>query len=243
MQYSKGALFGLAVLGLAVFGGPAATETKTPVVVELFTSQGCSSCPPAEAFLGELAKRPNLIALEFHVDYWDYIGWKDPFGSPVYVERQRAYSANLGERYVYTPQMVIHGQTHEVGSKRYLIEKKIALVRGAAAPGPTVTLERAGDNVMVRVSAEENSKSYDIFFATFDAKHETEVLRGENRGQTLVNTNIVRAFDRVGHWSGKPVELTVSLAGKKGDGGCAVIVQAAEQGPIVAAAVLAYEGG
>lgn len=242
MRYLKSALYGLAALGLAISGGPVAADSDNPVVVELYTSQGCSSCPPAEAFLGELADRPNLIALEFHVDYWDYIGWKDPFGSPIYVERQRNYSATLGERYVYTPQMVIQGKTHEVGSKRYLVEKKIATVRDTADAGPEVVLKRVGDSVQVTVTGQGESSDYDIFFVTFDAKHETKVLRGENRGETLVNTNVVRAFERVGEWSGDPVELMVSLAGKKGDGGCAVIVQESNQGPIAAAAVLAYEG-
>lgn len=242
MRTVKSALYGLAALGLTIFGGPVAAETKSPLVVELYTSQGCSSCPPAEAFLGELAKRPDVIALEFHVDYWDYIGWKDPFGSPDYVKRQRNYSANLGQRYVYTPQMVIQGQTHEVGSKRYLVEKKIALVRDTAEPGPKVVLKRVGNSVQVNVSGQDGSMAYDIFFVTFDAKHETKVLRGENRGETLVNTNVVRAFERVGQWTGDPVELMVSLAGKKGDGGCAVIVQQANQGSIAAAAVLAYDG-
>jgi hypothetical protein len=234
--------FGLTLLAASLLTMPAAAETKSPVVVELFTSQGCSSCPPAEAFLGELAKRPDVLALELHVDYWDYIGWKDPFGSPTYVERQRAYGASLGERYVYTPQMVINGQTHEVGSKRYLVEKKIALVRDSSVPGPDVKLERVEDSVRVRISGDKSVGPYDIFFVTFDAKHETKVLRGENRGETLVNTNIVRAWDRVGQWLGEPVDLMVSLAGKKGDGGCAVIVQAANHGPIVAASMLPYDG-
>ena len=99
MRNLKTAVYGLAALGLAMFGGPVAADTGSPVVVELYTSQGCLSCPPAEAFLGELAKRPNVIALEFHIDYWDYIGWKDPFASPDYTARQRAYRARMGERY------------------------------------------------------------------------------------------------------------------------------------------------
>ena len=147
MRNLKAALYGLAALGLAMFGGPVAADTGSPVVVELYTSQGCSSCPPAEAFLGELAKRPNVIALEFHIDYWDYIGWKDPFASPDYTARQRAYSARMGERYVYTPQMLIQGQTHEVGSKRYLVEKKIALIRDNASPGPEVVLKKVDNSV------------------------------------------------------------------------------------------------
>lgn len=242
MRYVQTALYGLAVLGLAIFGGPAAAETKSPVVVELYTSQGCHSCPPAEAFLTELATRPDVIALEFHIDYWDYIGWKDPFASPDYSKRQRRYSTQLGERYVYTPQMVIQGQTHEVGSKRYLVEKKIALIRDTASSGPDITLKKVGDSVQVSVSGESASGAYDIFFVTFDAKHETKVLRGENRGKTLINSNVVRAFEHIGRWTGDAFQELVSLAGKKGDGGCAVIVQRANQGPITAAAVLAYEG-
>ncbi len=234
---------GLTALGMFLLVTPAAAEVKSPVVVELFTSQGCSSCPPAEAFLGELAKRPDVLALELHVDYWDYIGWKDPYGLSINVERQRGYGARLGERYVYTPQMVIQGRTHEVGSKRHQVEKKISLAQGAASTGPVVNLEKVGDSVRVRVGGEKSEGAYDIFFVTFDAKHKTKILRGENRGETLVNTNIVRAWDRVGQWSGKPVELMVSLAGKKGDGGCAVIIQAANHGPIVAAGLLAYDGG
>ena len=242
MRNLKTALYGLAALGLAMFGGPVAADTDSPVVVELYTSQGCSSCPPAEAFLGELAKRPNVIALEFHIDYWDYIGWKDPFASPDYTARQRAYSARMGERYVYTPQMVIQGQTHEVGSKRYLVEKKIALIRDNASPGPEVVLKKVDNSVQVTVNGKPGDDAYDVFFVTFDAKHETKILRGENRGKVLANTNVVRAFEHSGRWTGDSFQELMSLAGKKGDGGCAVIVQKANQGPITAAAVLAYKG-
>lgn len=241
----KGVLFGLglAVLGLGWFAAPACAGADSPVVVELYTSQGCSSCPPAEAYLRELAKRPDLLALEFHVDYWDYIGWKDPFSSTQYADRQRAYSAALGARYVYTPQIVIQGRTHAVGSKRHEVEEKIAENRTAATAGPDLTLRRDGNAVVVHVGgAKASGQDYDIFFVGFDAKHTTEVLRGENRGMTLVNSHIVRDLERVGHWSGGPVDLTVPLAGKKGDGGCAVLVQAAANGPIVAAAMLPYEG-
>jgi hypothetical protein len=216
---------------------------QPPVVVELFTSQGCSSCPPAEALLRELAKRPGLIALELHVDYWDYIGWKDPFASPVYTQRQRGYSGSLGERYIYTPQMVFNGRSHAVGSDRQKVEAEIATMRANAQPGPNITLTRVGNAVRVQIDGKAADGAYDIFFITFDAQHKTKVARGENRGMTLVNINIVRALDKVGQWRGQPVDLTVSLAGKKGDGGCAVLVQKVGSGPIAAAAVLPYQGG
>src|SRR5438105_11263765 len=102
---------------LAALGSTAATAgAQAPVVIELFTSQGCESCPPADAYLGELARRADVVALAFHVDYWDYIGWKDPYASSAATARQRGYAAALGARVVYTPQMVIQGAAHEVGS-------------------------------------------------------------------------------------------------------------------------------
>ena len=237
MRNLKFALYGIIALALPTLGVPVAANEELTVVVELFTSQGCSSCPPAEAFLGELATRSNVVALEFHVDYWDYIGWKDPFGSPAYTKRQRGYSASMGTPYVYTPQMVIQGQTHEVGSKLHLVERKIVLVRGTAKLGPKVSLKRVSNSVLVNVRGDYDDGDYDIFFVTFDAKHETKVLGGENRGEMLVNTNVVRTFDRVGKWTGDSVDLLVSLVGKKSDGGCALIVQKVNEGPIIAAAV------
>ncbi|HLJ64950.1 MAG TPA: DUF1223 domain-containing protein, partial [Stellaceae bacterium] len=106
---------------------------KPPVVVELFTSQGCNSCPPADAYLGELAARPDVLALSFHVDYWDYIGWTDPYSSKQATQRQRAYSHQMALRYIYTPQMVVNGTSEGVGSERQTIER---LITSAAARPP-----------------------------------------------------------------------------------------------------------
>lgn len=234
------ALAALVLVGAGTAPSAVAGDGKRPVVVELFTSQGCSSCPPAEAFLTELAKRPDVLALELHVDYWDYIGWKDPFASHVYVERQRDYSGHLGSRYVYTPQMVIDGHIDVVGSHRDEVEDAIVSARENAPEGPSVAMTRSGDNIRVRIGGTDRVGAYDVYFITYDAQHTTEVARGENRGKTLVNTNIVREFDRIGHWTGKPMELDVTIAGKKGDGGCAVIVQQRGPGPVVAAASLPF---
>ncbi|MEX2617477.1 MAG: DUF1223 domain-containing protein [Alphaproteobacteria bacterium] len=235
--------FALAALFLAHAGmapDVAAGEAKSPVVVELFTSQGCSSCPPAEAYLRELADRPDIIALELHVDYWDYIGWKDPFAAHAFVERQRNYSGNLGERYVYTPQMVIGGRTHAVGSDRSQVEAAIRSVRDQMSPGPSLVLSRDGDKIQVQIGAIDSGDTFDVYFVTYDAKHVTKIQRGENRGMTLINRNIVRTFEHIGNWVGKPLDLTVSLAGKKGDGGCAVLVQEQDAGPILTAASLPF---
>lgn len=237
--------FAIAALFLAFAGtapDAAAGDRKPPVVVELYTSQGCSSCPPAEAFLGELARRPDVLALEFHVDYWDYIGWKDPFADHANSDRQRKYSGRLGSRYVYTPQIVINGRIDAVGSDRDQVEEAIKSARETAADGPSVALSREADTVRIRIGGTGEVGAYDVFFVTYDAEHTTDVMRGENRGRTLVNTNIVRSLQQLGHWIGKPTELKVSVADMKGDGGCAVIIQQRGAGPVLAAASLAYKG-
>ena len=127
-------LTGLAVLGLSTWSQAVQAETRQPVVVELYTSQGCSSCPPADAFLGELARQDDVIALSLHVDYWDDMGWKDTFASPNTTARQRAYKQVLNSRYVYTPQIVVDGRGHAVGSRRAEVRALIAEARARAKP-------------------------------------------------------------------------------------------------------------
>ena len=230
-----------AALALVVGVGAAVAGTKAPVVVELYTSQGCSSCPPAEAYLQELAKRDDVLPLEFHVDYWDYIGWKDKFAQPKFTKRQRSYVKALNGRYVYTPQMVIDGKTHVVGSHRGKVEKLIRRSQASDRVRPPITLRRDGMNLIVNIGEADASGEYDITFVTFDKPHVTKVKRGENRGRTLVNANVVRELDVIGKWSGKPVEVAVSLEGKDGDGGCAIIVQKRGPGSVLVAASMPFE--
>jgi hypothetical protein len=245
---SQRSFFGAAVVGLVLLVSQAVAKSpvvqavaKPPVVVELFTSQGCSSCPPAEAFLNDLTTRPDIVALEYHVDYWDYIGWKDPFGRREYTKRQQAYSESLGGRYVYTPQMVINGAAHEVGSKRDAIERLIQDQQTESSPdAPELRLTRTDDSIVVNLSGPAPLRPLDVVFIAFDGRHETKVTRGENSGQTLVNAHVVRGLERLGQWSGGPAAFTVELKGRKGDGGCAVIVQASSHGPIAAAAMVNF---
>src|SRR4051812_29577801 len=122
----------LLIAAVLLFGIAAAHAEERPVVVELFTSQGCNSCPPADAFLGELSRRPDVLALGLHVDYWDYIGWKDPFAQRAHTDRQRSYSRTLNQRFVYTPQMVIDGTLQGVGSETATINKLIDKARKLA---------------------------------------------------------------------------------------------------------------
>ncbi|MEM9683718.1 MAG: DUF1223 domain-containing protein, partial [Pseudomonadota bacterium] len=173
------AFFGIALFALVAGMVPAAASSKNPVVVELFTSQGCSSCPPAEALLGELAKRDDVVALEFHVDYWDYIGWKDEFAKPAFSGRQKQYVSSLNGRYSYTPQMVIDGKTHVVGSDRRKVEATIRKFQKLPSDGPSISMSRTGETLKVDVGAAAETGEYDVVLVTFDKPHVTKVRRGE----------------------------------------------------------------
>lgn len=235
----------LAMSALTIFGIASARATppnpgQTPVVVELFTSQGCSSCPPADNFLGELAGQANVLALAFHVDYWDYIGWKDPFASPEFTRRQRDYQGSLGTRVVYTPQMVIDGQIDAVGSHRG--EVRDAIVQAAMHPKIPITIDTLeSGELQARIPAAEIKLADNavIWLVRFDGKHETAVKRGENSGATLVNYNVVREIRQLGEWTGAALDLPLAIRlDEMGASGCAVIVQSGPTGPIIGAAVI-----
>jgi hypothetical protein len=237
----SGAL-GAFVLGFAVAAGPAAQADDAAesrlVVVELFTSQGCNSCPPADALLAELAGRPDILALSIHVDYWDYIGWKDPFASPQHSERQRDYVAKLGLRYVYTPQIVVDGRHDVVGSKRRAVLRAIETAV-AAKPSVAVTLSDADGGRVQLSEGEAPDSGATVWLVTFDDRHDTPVVRGENRGKTLHNANVVRELVLLGTWAGKAkaYPLDFAKARAEGRGGCAVIVQEGAGGPVLGAGV------
>lgn len=214
-----------------------------PVVVELFTSQGCSSCPPAEAFLNELADEDGVIALELHVDYWDYIGWSDPFASPHITQRQRDYARELELRYVYTPQMVIDGQYNVVGSHRQQVRSAIGQ---ATLRGKTLAVEFSaedGGKIIIPEGPAPPSGAT-VWLAIYDGRHETEVERGENRGKKLINRNVVRELEELAVWSGERLEIPVDLArvAALGRDGCAILVQQGRTGPVIGAAAMPLEG-
>ena len=229
---------------LALLAGAAVAEER-PVVVELFTSQGCNSCPPADKYIGELAQRPDLLTLAFHVDYWNYIGWDDPYARPWATARQRAYQASLKERFVYTPQIVVDGAAQGVGSERDTIEKLIkAAPADAASAHPDLALRWRQDGALlvdIGAGASPQESPADIWLIGYDAAHETRVLRGENAGQTLTDHHVVRTYRRIGGWPGWSLELVVppGEVSAIGDGGVAVLVQAAGVGPVLAAARVA----
>lgn len=224
----------------------AGAETRTnageaPVVVELFTSQGCNSCPPADAYLKELALRDDVVALEYHVDYWDYIGWADPFADPAFTTRQRNYASLLDQRYVYTPQMVMDGVRHEVGSRRQAVDMAIKLARQEKLDfAPQVSLRHNSGGLIVSIDGASSPRAFDVVLVSFDAEHETKVTRGENSGRTMTNVNVVRSIDAIGEWQGGPMELSLTEAQLQAGGGCAVLVQEKGGGRILAAASLDF---
>jgi hypothetical protein len=214
-----------------------------PVVVELFTSQGCNSCPPAEAFLAELADEEGILALEMHVDYWDYIGWKDPFGSAFLTARQQSYAGDLRQRYVYTPQMVIDGRKHVTGSHRGKVRAAIADRRAERQTVLNVRILNQDGGKVVIPAGHSPDEGATVWLAVYDGLHETKVPSGENAGRTLKNRNVVRELVRLGTWTGERLEIPIDLAGamERGRSGCAVLVQQGQTGPILGAAEVPLE--
>jgi hypothetical protein len=218
-------------LALATFLTTAGQAQQAPTVVELFTSQGCSSCPPADAFLTDLAhQRHDVLPLAFHVTYWDSLGWKDPYSLAAATVRQREYARHLGDDGVYTPQMVVDGTTGFVGSDRALGLKAIA---AAAAKSVPVSVTRDGQSLLIKVGPGTGQAR--VLLVGFDPAHETPVGRGENSGRTLLESNIVRSLTPIGDWSGSAVELRQPPPAGEG---FAVLLQA-EDGRIIGAARLA----
>ena len=230
----------LATLALAP-AGRAAEAQDGPVVLELFTSQSCSSCPPAEALLAELARgRPAVIALELHVDYWDRLvhgggAWKDPFSDPAFTARQRRYAQTVRDGgSIYTPQMIVDGREGAVGSARRDVEAAIRRAHGRAGHlAVTATADAAG---LLRVAiAGTPGDAAGLWLARIEPARTTAVPRGENAGRTLPNHNIVRALTRVGDVRGPHTLLEVTPALAPGEE-CVVFVQVEGQGAILGAA-------
>jgi hypothetical protein len=203
-----------------------------PLVLELFTSQACSSCPPADALLADLAaSQADLLPLDFHVDYWNYLSWHDKFSSAAATERQRAYAASLGSE-VYTPQLVIDGQFQAVGSDRTAVMDAIARARAALAAGPSLTLSERDGRLAIALGAGQGTGA--LLLVGFDREHVTQVGAGENAGRALTEVNVVRSMDKLPPWQG--AAATLNVAKPAGDR-AAVLLQAAD-GRILAAAVL-----
>jgi len=214
---------------------PVVTSAR-PVVVELFTSQGCSSCPPADAYLSELSReRPEVLPLAFHVTYWNSLGWQDPYSLEAATQRQAEYSARFRES-AYTPEMVIDGQRRLVGSNRRAAEAAIKQAQEADEAGVDVRGVRHGGTLSVTVGP--GTGRGQVLVVGYDTGHVTRVGRGENAGHALTESNIVRSIRSVGEWTGAPLKLEpASPAGEQ----AAILIQSPD-GAIIGAARVANEG-
>lgn len=204
-------------------------DAAHPAVIELYQSQGCSSCPPALAVLDQIANRPDVLALNFAVTYWDQLGWKDIYARPEYTARQWAYSKAQGRSNVQTPQLIVNGRAAVLGSYKAEVEKAIAAhARGTG--GPVVTV----DGAKVSIAAAPASKPATVWLVGYDPRTvQVPIRAGENNGRTLPHRNVVRQLVSLGSWNGKAASFTAPAtpAGLKR----AVLVQAGSGGEIVAA--------
>ncbi len=233
----------LAALPVGVQAETAKSASRPPLVIELFTSQSCSSCPPADKFLGELATVKGVIALSLHVTYWNYLGWKDNFSSRAATNRQKAYRWSLRQSMIWTPQIVVHGRFPTVGSNRAKIGYYMNQVIKDNHPHVAVALARAdGRNLKVTIGAalEKAPRAGEVYLFLYDNKHTRKIRAGENAGRTITYTNVVREIRRLGDYKGMDMAVTVSTAGAKGAqrDGAVVLVQQRRVGAIFGAAQL-----
>jgi hypothetical protein len=200
----------IASLGLIAALLPAAAgAADRPVVVELFTSQGCSSCPPANAYLNEMAKgRSDVLALAFHVTYWDRLGWKDPFSLEAATERQDRYGHRFGDG-SYTPEIVVDGASSHVGSDRGEVGPAIDQARQNSETAAAVSVAKDSNGLTIEVGAGKGRGK--VLLVGFDHDHQTAIHRGENNGRTLQESNVVRSIRAIGDWQGAPLRLSEKL--------------------------------
>ncbi len=244
MPARAGVLISLALSALVATGAAMAQEKTQPVVIELFTSQGCSSCPPADSLLSELIRnQPNLIALTMPVDYWDYIGWKDTLASPAFSARQKAYASMRGDHHVYTPQALINGVTHVVGSDRGEIATAARAAfgkDGALSVALAATSTEQGLSVDLGAAPQGAQRDAELWLFQIARERSVAIGRGENSGANVTYSNVVRQMKKIGDWNGTPVRFAIGradLVSPDSDSWALVLQAGAEgrPGPILAA--------
>ncbi|MGB6426526.1 MAG: DUF1223 domain-containing protein [Methyloceanibacter sp.] len=235
-------------LAATLLAGPAmadpapAAASKNSAVIELFTSQGCSSCPPADALLGRLVDKPGLVALSFSVDYWDYLGWRDTLGSSANSDRQRGYARSRGDGRVYTPQVVVDGVVHVNGADESAVRAAVkAAEKRLAEVKVPVSMHAEGDTLVVDIGAApagSDRRAAAVWLAIAKEVEKVEVARGENRGRALSYHHPVREFTPIGIWHGEAMTLRLPLKDLKTMGGDCLfaLLQVENTGPILGAA-------
>jgi hypothetical protein len=203
-----------------------AVHAEPRAVIELFTSQGCSSCPAADKLAGEFAKDPSVIVLSLAVDYWDYLGWKDTLAISGHSNRQRAYAKARGDREVYTPQVVVNGAMHALGSDKAAIDKAVLQTRqNPAVLGVPVSMTVGGDKLTVTVAAKDGAATpAEIWLCPLTKSVPVLIGRGENKDRTITYTNVVRRWVKLGDWNGKAQTFNVPLTDMQTEGADAVAV-------------------
>jgi len=206
-----------------------ARAAEPRALLELFTSQGCSSCPAADKLLGELAADPSLVVLSLPIDYWDYLGWKDTLASPAHSARQRAYARMRGDRQVYTPQIVVNGAMHVLGSDKTAIERTITQTdQKPGVMSVPVEVTAGSNSLSVKVdSAESDRHTGEVWLCPLAKAIAVAIGRGENRGRTITYHNVVRGWLKLGDWTGAASSWTVPMSELKAEGvdAAAVMVQ------------------
>ena len=242
----------LALLSLALVPGSSAraedmavkVEPVKPIkapkaMIELFTSQGCSSCPPADKLMGELAARPDVLALTLAVDYWDYLGWKDTLAKHGHSQRQKAYAHMRGDSKMFTPQAVVNGRAMAIGSDRAALERALA---ASPAPAVPVSVEARNGTVTVEIGALPGAAKAEVWLCPVASRMDVEIGRGENEGARVVYHNVVRGWVKLGTWEGMPARFETPVHRVPGEGidAVAVFVQSGsstEPGPVLGAAL------
>ncbi|MEM1038199.1 MAG: DUF1223 domain-containing protein [Pseudomonadota bacterium] len=222
---------------------------KLRSVVELFTSQGCSSCPKADRYLGKLAARDDIIALSWHVDYWNYLGWSDTFSRPEFSDRQRRYAASFKSKNYYTPQMVVNGRDHTVGSQEHKVEALLAAqIAAKQAPEIVINARKVDDELRISVGRSSGAKTIGseatLWMVMFDKTRKVMIERGENAGSEITYHNVVRGKTMLGMVKGGTLEVALPIAElkRRGFDGCALLLQTTGAnglpGPIIGATIV-----
>jgi hypothetical protein len=229
----KAALFSLILFGLPLVASPSSAAARPPVVVELYTAQGCASCGEANAHVAKLADKPGVLPLTFSVDYWDYLGWPDTFAKPEFAERQKAYVAKLAIREPYTPQVVVDGVAQAGGSKTEKVDALVDAAEKARRDPPDVHF--VGDKRVYVGSARAPKGGGEVWLIRYDPREQDVAVKtGDNKGQTIPHRNVVREVTRLGSWRGKPVAFRLPAASEDGLK-TVVLVQAGRGGRVLTA--------
>jgi hypothetical protein len=227
---SRRKALGLAAAGL--FAPSRAMAAPIPVLVELFTSQGCSSCPAADALAHELKKQPGVMLLSLNVDYWDYLGWRDTLAKPAFTKRQMNYAHARGDMDVYTPQMIINGAAHVVGSNHNAVQNAINTARQAQ----TLNFTKSNDEISFAMPSVSGAAT--LWALSYEPSITVKIERGENSGKTITYQNVVRQVEKLAEWNGTARQISVQSKGLTGTNKI-VLLQRGDVGEVLAMAKLA----